>query len=65
MYTLLWFHEQPSITDFFSERYVKDGNFKVYMILRGDVIAEDRIGNERSMFVLALSPIAKNQVSRG
>lgn len=31
---------------------VKDGILKVYMILRGNVIAENRARNERNIFVL-------------
>ena len=50
---------------FFSEKYVKDGSFKEYMILRGNVIAEYRICNERNIFGFVLFSIAKNQVSRG
>lgn len=35
------------------------------MILRGNVIAEYRIYNERSIFGFVLFSVAKNQVSRG
>lgn len=50
---------------FFSEKYAKGGKLKSYMILRGNIIAEDKICNERNIFGFVLSPIAKNQASRG
>ena len=56
---------QSEVFFFFPEKYVKNGSLKEYMILRGNVIAEYRIYNERSIFGFVLFSIAKNQVSRG
>jgi len=44
---------------------LKMGTSPVYVILKGNVITEDRIGNERNIFGFVLSPKAKNQASRG
>lgn len=58
-------HQSEEFFFFSPEKYVKDGSFKEYMILRGNVIAEYRICNERNIFGFVLFSVAKNQVSRG